>query len=83
MDRAESFSGWGGPVSIEVRAGLYDKGLRPAFLPVVYGLGGRDVTALHIAEVFEVLSESAEEGGTGEVAYLGLRGEERGYRKAG
>ncbi|MHB0975945.1 MAG: pyruvate ferredoxin oxidoreductase [Candidatus Aquicultorales bacterium] len=73
MDRAESFSRWGGPVSIEIRAALYDEGKRPALLPVVYGLGGRDVTAVHIGEVFEILEKIKGSGQTQEVVYLGLR----------
>lgn len=82
MDKAESCSGWGGPLSIEVRALLNDAGLRPAVLPVVYGLGGRDTTAAQIAEMFDVLAAASERGGTQPVFYLGLRGELHGLVKA-
>ncbi len=82
MDKAESCSGWGGPLSIEVRALLNDAGLRIALLPVVYGLGGRDTTADQIVELFDVLAAAAERGGTQPVYYLGLRGEEHGLVEA-
>jgi pyruvate ferredoxin oxidoreductase alpha subunit len=51
LDRAEGFSGIGGPVFPEVRSALY----RQSQVPVsnyVYGLGGRDIDMEMIAGVF-------------------------------
>ncbi|NLK08318.1 MAG: pyruvate ferredoxin oxidoreductase [Firmicutes bacterium] len=43
MDRADSFSGEGGPIFAEVRAALYGVSHRPHCINYIYGLGGRDI----------------------------------------
>ncbi|MHB8840430.1 MAG: transketolase C-terminal domain-containing protein [Candidatus Aquicultor sp.] len=74
MDRAESLSGWGGPVGIEVKAAFYESEARPLLLDVVYGLGGRDVGVDDIRDVFGKLKQATEAGKVSEpVYYLGLR----------
>lgn len=75
LDRADSLSGWGGPVGIETRAALFEVAERPAFADFVYGLGGRDVDVVDIRHAFQVLREAQEVGGpTRPPYYLGLRG---------
>ncbi|MDD2295791.1 MAG: pyruvate ferredoxin oxidoreductase [Eubacteriales bacterium] len=44
MDRAESFSGNGGPMAAELKAALFGARQYPEVLSMVYGLGGRDIT---------------------------------------
>ena len=76
MDKAESFSGHGGPLFAEVRSALYDLPERPLAIDYIYGLGGRDVTVDHFDQVFGALSEIASTGDPGEVyRYIGVRGE--------
>ena len=74
MDRADSFSGEGGPVFAETRAALYSGDHRPECVNYIYGLGGRDTgpdlirTALD--EVKDLASVKAQDG---LVRYLGVR----------
>ncbi|MFX1511305.1 MAG: pyruvate ferredoxin oxidoreductase [Promethearchaeota archaeon] len=49
IDRSVSF-GNEGPVSIEVKAALFDNGLTPNFYPLIKGLGGTPVNYKEIAE---------------------------------
>jgi len=53
MDRADSLSGFGGPVFNEVRSSLYELEKRPAVLGFIYGLGGKDLFVKDIIEVFK------------------------------
>lgn len=74
MDRAESLSGWGGPVGIEVKAAFYETEARPLLLDVVYGLGGRDVGIDDVREVFGELKKATDAGKMSDsVYYLSLR----------
>ncbi len=60
MDRADSFGAQGGPVFLEVRAALYDSDPRPQVLPLIYGLGGRDIFPNNIEQAFAVLQNAAQ-----------------------
>ncbi len=62
MDRAESFSGLGGPLFSESKGALYDADKRPLMLNYIYGLGGRDVTPEMIESVYQHLLKVAESG---------------------
>ncbi|MCL6471841.1 MAG: pyruvate ferredoxin oxidoreductase [Firmicutes bacterium] len=74
MDRAESLSGWGGPVGIEVKAAFYEAKSRPLLINVIYGLGGRDVGVDDIYGVFRQLMQAVDAGKVSQpVYYLGLR----------
>ena len=74
MDKAESFSGCGGPMFAETRSALYDLEQRPALVNYIYGLGGRDVTVDHFFKVFRDLEEICSGGEVGEVyRYIGVR----------
>lgn len=43
LERADTLSGLGGPVGVEVRAALYDLPERPRLTDVIFGLGGREL----------------------------------------
>jgi pyruvate ferredoxin oxidoreductase alpha subunit len=74
MDRADSFGAQGGPLFLEIRSALYDLEKRPQIVPIIYGLGGRDIFPDNIREAFELLMTGA--AGTTlpvERTYLNLR----------
>ena len=74
MDRAESLSGFGGPVFALTRSALFDTAVRPKIINYIYGLGGRDVTTDDIAFVYDQLFEIIDKNDAGEVyRYLGVR----------
>ena len=74
MDRADSFSGEGGPVFAETRAALYSGDHRPECVNYIYGLGGRDtgpdLIRAALDEVKDLASVKAQDG---LVRYLGVR----------
>ncbi len=71
MDRAESFSGNGGPLAAEVRGALYHAGVLTNVFPYVYGLGGRDVRVEDLLSVFEALPQQEDKP----YRYLSVRSE--------
>ena len=74
MDKAESFSGCGGPLYAETRSALYDLPQRPHLINVVYGLGGRDFTIQSAESVYERLAHIVETGETGPLyVHMGQR----------
>ncbi|HRS22128.1 MAG TPA: pyruvate ferredoxin oxidoreductase, partial [Clostridia bacterium] len=75
MDKAESYSAMGGPVGAEVKAALYGKADGIKVLNYIYGLGGRDVRADDIEEVYNSLMDIVKTGQIGETyRYIGVRG---------
>ncbi|MDR5709764.1 MAG: pyruvate ferredoxin oxidoreductase [Armatimonadota bacterium] len=68
LERADTLSGQGGPLGIEVRAALYGLPRHPQVTDVIFGLGGRE---LRDAELDAFL----EAGPRGGVVYLGVREE--------
>ncbi len=74
MDRAESFSGNGGPLGAETRSALYNAGNRAVSINYVYGLGGRDVRVKDLTSVFESLISAESSRDISEpYRYLGVR----------
>ncbi len=74
MDRADSFSGFGGPLFSEIRAGLYDLETRPRISGYIYGLGGRDLGIDEIKRVFAETKMIARGGDAADlVTHLGVR----------
>lgn len=67
MDRALSFGNMGA-LYLDIASAFAGRE-GPVFVNYIYGLGGRDVPAEHIAQVFEGLKDAV----TGELRYLGLR----------
>ncbi len=74
LDRSESFSAEGGPLYTDIKAGLYDSGIKPLVTNYIYGLGGRDIFPADINKVYSDLQDVAK---TGKVKmplnYLGSR----------
>jgi len=80
FDRSYGFGNVGGPLFIEVRAGLFGAGISPKDILVssyIYGLGGRDITERHIAGVYYDLFDNIKAGKVKKMQnYINLRGEE-------
>jgi pyruvate ferredoxin oxidoreductase alpha subunit len=75
MDKAESFSGCGGPLFAETRSACYGAGSPPPMINYIYGLGGRDLREEDIRFIYDQLSELVKTGSAGEVCrHLGVRG---------
>lgn len=74
LDRSASFGAFGGPLFNEVRNALYDSADKPNIVDYIFGLGGRDINAVQIEEVFTRLME-APESMPGDVKYIGVRGD--------
>jgi len=75
MDKADCFSGMGGPVFTDVRHACYELANRPHMINYIYGLGGRDVREEDFMLVYESLSEVIKNGKTGEIyRHVGVRG---------
>ena len=74
LDRSESFSAEGGPLYTEIKAALYDSGIKPLAANYIYGLGGRDIFPEDIKKAFTDLQDIVK---TGKVKtalnYLGSR----------
>lgn len=74
LDKAESFSGAGGPLFAETRSALYDCPDKPLMVGYIYGLGGRDVRVDSIKTVYSALDKIAADNAPGEVyRYLDVR----------
>lgn len=81
MDKAESFSGCGGPLFAETRSALYDLDTRPKMINYVYGLGGRDITVEHFEGIYNELARIAATGTTGEIyRHIGQREKDGGEK---
>lgn len=74
MDRAESFSGNGGPLGAEVRAALAVDGSAAKSVNYIYGLGGRDVRVEDLESAFTDMVDILKTGDAGEpYRYLSVR----------
>lgn len=74
MDRAESFSAYGGPLGSEVKSALFDAGVTSKVVNYFYGLGGRDYTVESATGVYQDLIDIVENGAAPEqFKYIGLR----------
>lgn len=71
LDKAEGFSGAGGPLFTEVGSAL--QGIANVEMTsYIYGLGGRDVTVDHIESVFMDLKDRLADGKGNKITYLGI-----------
>ncbi len=57
LDRAESFSGQGGPLGSELKAALIDAGCQATVINHFYGLGGRDYTVQDATDIYRELMD--------------------------
>lgn len=73
FDRSDSMNGEEGPLCLEVKAALYDKGLNKTLPNYIYGLGGREIKLDDIKGVFESLFASLKGTKLDRVNYLGVR----------
>ena len=74
MDRAESFSAFGGPLGSEIKAALLDAKSTATTVNYFYGIGGRDYTVDDATDIFSDLMAYSD--GTKEIEqfkYIGLR----------
>ena len=63
IDRATAFgSHTGGPVSCEVKSALFNSGVETKVLPIINGLGGREVTLEQQKEQLKLLMKLNETG---------------------
>jgi len=73
MDRSDSLSGHEGQLCTEIKAALYDSGLKKTVLDYIYGLGGREIKLSEVEAVYADLAVAAK-GKTGSgINYLGVR----------
>ena len=74
LDRAESMSNQAGPVATEVKAGLFDAGVKVPLANYIYGLGGREIFLEDLKNVYRELKNIAEGKSKPEQAkYIGLK----------
>lgn len=74
LDRAESMSNQAGPVATEVKAGLFDAGVKVPLASYIYGLGGREIFIEDLKNVYRELKNIAEGKSKPEQAkYIGLK----------
>lgn len=74
MDKAEGFSGVGGPLFNDIKAALYGTAEGIKVVNYIYGLGGRDVKAGDIEFVYNELQKIQQSGQTGQTyRFVGVR----------
>jgi pyruvate ferredoxin oxidoreductase alpha subunit len=73
MDRSDSMNAQEGPLCLEIKAALYDKGISKTVLNYVYGLGGREIRLDEIEAVFNDLAAAIKGSKKPAVTYLGVR----------
>lgn len=77
LDRSETFSTQGGPLTQEIMAAMYRKQLGNKAVSYIYGLGGRDYKVSDAKDVYYNLKNVTEAGGEFEqFNYIGLRSRE-------
>ena len=72
MDRSDAINAQEGPLCVEIKAALYDKGLNKPVLNYIYGLGGREIRPDEIESVYSNISDKAKTG-KNSVTYLSVR----------
>ena len=73
MDRSDSMNAQEGPLCLEIKAALYDKGINKTVLNYVYGLGGREIRLDDIEIIFNDLTAAIKGSKKPAVTYLGVR----------
>jgi pyruvate ferredoxin oxidoreductase alpha subunit len=73
LDRSDSMNAQEGPLSVEIKAALYDKGINKTLLNYIYGLGGREIRLEDIEFIFNELSEAVKGKAKAKINYLGVR----------
>jgi pyruvate ferredoxin oxidoreductase alpha subunit len=76
MDRADSCSGAFAPLYLDVVGSLYAAGVAgPKVVNYVYGLGGREITLEHIADIYDMLGKiaSGSQKPSNQIEYINVR----------
>jgi len=73
MDRSDSMNGQEGPLCLEIKAALFDKGLNKILLNYIYGLGGREIKLDDIEGIYRDLIEALKGKNLDKIIYLGVR----------
>ena len=73
MDRAESFSAYGGPVGSELKSALLDAGVTAKTVNYFYGRGGRDYTVETATDVYQDLIDITNGATPVQFKYIGIR----------
>ncbi|MFW6308958.1 MAG: transketolase C-terminal domain-containing protein [bacterium] len=78
MDRADTFSGEGGPLFKDIRSALYEKNKEneTKIYNYIYGLGGRDINVSEIKKIIQQLADKKDKEVKPEekITYFGVRG---------
>lgn len=64
LDRADSYSSFGGPLFTEIRSGLYELDRMPKIISRIFGLGGREYGVHDAVGVFDELIKIKDTGRT-------------------
>jgi pyruvate ferredoxin oxidoreductase alpha subunit len=74
LDRADSFSGCGGPLFSEVKSAMYDSKQKPIILNYIFGLGGRDIFPAEIESAYKEMFDVLRTGtACRHINYIGVR----------
>lgn len=73
LDRSDSMNAQEGPLAVEIKAALFDKGINRTVLNYIYGLGGREIKPDDIEHVYGDLGEVTAGKIKPKVSYLGVR----------
>lgn len=73
MDRSDAMTGHEGPLCLEIKAALYDKGINKTIVNYIYGLGGREIRLDEIEAVYKDLADAARGKKQENVNYLSVR----------
>ncbi len=73
MDRADTFSGNGGPLFADLNTVLYGGEERPELYNFIYGLGGRDINVSNLMEIYRYLLNARDGQTLNRVNYFGVR----------
>jgi len=73
MDRSDTISGNEGPLALEVKAALFDAGIKKDIPDYIFGLGGREIRPEDIGSIYKDLGEMIKGNSKPKVTYLGVR----------
>lgn len=73
MDRSDSMNGQEGPLCLEIKAALFDKGVKNIVLNYIYGLGGREIRTDEIEGVYNDLFAAIKGEALAKINYLSVR----------
>ena len=74
LDKSDSLNNAGGALFSDVTSAMYINNIHVPTVNYVYGIGGRDVPASQIEQVYKDLAQIVETGNLGNpYRYLGLR----------